>query len=123
MTSKQWIIVAAIVVVLLLAGTRTVFAVKPGAILGNRPEMEYARRIVAGVWQKHGYQLTVTSGYDSTEHMQNSLHYQGLAEDYRTRDVAPSDLDAMISEVRARLGSNYDVIKEVDHLHVEFDPK
>lgn len=99
------------------------FAVKPGAIISNKPEMEYARRIIAAVWTKHGYQLTVTSGYDSDQHIANSLHYQGLAEDYRTRDVTPSDLDVMIAEVIAQLGSNYDVIKETDHLHVEYDPK
>lgn len=106
----------------LLLRARPLFAAKYGTILSTKPEMNYARGIVASVWRLHGYTLTVTSGYDGS-HGAASLHERGLAEDYRTRDVAPSELDAMIGEVRARLGSDYDVIKETDHLHVEYDPE
>jgi hypothetical protein len=114
-----WIAVAVLIMVLLVK--TPAFATKPGALLSTRPEMEYARRVLARVWSAHGYQLTVTSGLDST-HSAQSLHYEGLAEDYRTRDVAPSELPKMIAEARAILGADYDVIVESDHLHVEYDP-
>lgn len=122
MTSQQrtWLIVAVVVVVILMTKTPA-FATKPGATLSVRPEIQHARAVIANIWAKHGYVLTVTSGTDST-HKADSLHYVGLAEDYRTRDVAPSDLVIMVNDVRASLGSDYDVIIESDHLHVEYDP-
>lgn len=118
--TRTWAIVAVAVLLVLLMKTPA-FATKPGALLSTRPEIDYARRILARVWASRGYTLTVTSGLDST-HSAQSLHYEGLAEDYRTRDVAPSDLPTMIAEVRAILGSDYDVVLERDHLHVEYDP-
>jgi len=118
-TQRTWLIVGVIVLVILMTNTPA-FATKPGALLSTRFEIQHARSIIARIWQAHGYALTVTSGLDST-HSATSLHYVGLAEDYRTRDVAPSDLAIMVNEVRAALGSDYDVILETDHLHVEYD--
>lgn len=115
----RWLAIAAVVLLVL---RRPVFAAKPGTVLSNQPEMEYARRVVARIWQARGYSLTVTSGYDGA-HQAQSKHYQGLAEDYRTRDVRPEDLPSMVAAVRATLGSDYDVVLESDHLHVEYDPK
>ena len=120
---SKWIVVAVVVVVLLL-GSRTVFAVKPGVLPSNQPEIERARRVVFEVWKRYGYSVTVTSGEEPhASHQAQSKHYVGLAEDYRTRDVAPSHLADMVADVRARLGSDYDVVLESDHLHIEFDPK
>lgn len=116
----MWLVLG-LVALLLLRGA-PVFAAKPGAVLSNEPAIEHARRIVARVWASRGYSLTVTSGYDGS-HRAQSLHYAGLAEDYRTRDVAPAHLPAMVDSVRSILGSDYDVVLEPDHLHVEFDPK
>jgi hypothetical protein len=121
---SKWIVLAIVAGVLLL-GRKTVFAVKSTSVLpSNRPEIERARRIVVEVWNRYGYSVTVTSGEEpNATHRTESLHYSGLAEDYRTRDVAPSKLADMVSDVRARLGSDYDVVLESDHLHIEFDPK
>lgn len=101
------------------------FAIKSTSVLpSNRPEIERARRIVVEVWNRYGYSVTVTSGEEpNASHQTESLHYVGLAEDYRTRDVAPSKLSDMVADVRSRLGSDYDVVLESDHLHIEFDPK
>jgi len=116
---RIWI---AIIVVAILLWSRPVFAVKPGALVSNEPAIEYARRILARIWQRYGYTLTLTSGLDST-HSAQSKHPLGLAEDYRTRDVTPSDLSDMIDDTRATLGRDYDIVLESDHLHVEYDPK
>lgn len=121
--NAKWIV--AFVVVLLVLGRRVVFAVKNTSVLpSNRPEIERARRIVVEVWKRYGYQVTLTSGEEETaSHAPGSLHYVGLAEDYRTHDVALSHLRDMVADVRQRLGSDYDVVLESDHLHIEFDPK
>lgn len=100
---------------------RPAFAIKTGTEISTRPEIVRARAIIARVWRSFGYTLTVTSGTDST-HSVRSLHYSGYAEDYRTRDISASALSSMVAQVRAQLGTDYDVILEADHLHVEYDP-
>lgn len=115
-----WIVVGVVVAFVLLKA-QPMFAAKPDARLSNEPQMEHARRVVAQVWSRHGYLATVTSGNDST-HKAESLHYVGLAEDYRTRDVNPAHLPIMVEEVTIALGGDYDVVLESDHLHVEYDP-
>jgi len=112
-------IVLVIAVVVMLA--RPAFATKPGASISTKPEMIQARNVIADVWRSFGYTLTVTSGTDST-HSATSLHYSGLAEDYRISGIPTTQLQTMIVLVRTRLGSNFDVILEADHLHVEYDP-
>lgn len=118
----RWALVAGVVVAVLLLGRRVAFAAKPGAVLSDKPEIVRARRIVAQVWQSRGATVTVTSGLDGT-HQAKSLHYEGLAEDYRTSDAPKGQLLGMVSEIRALLGGSYDVVLESTHLHVEFDPK
>jgi hypothetical protein len=89
--------------------------------------MQYAAGIVAQVWASRARVATVTSGLDGS-HMQNSKHYEGLAEDFRTKDVPQPLKGVMVAEVKARLGTNYWIDLEYEgadneHLHVEFDPE
>lgn len=73
------------------------------------------------VWQKFGMQkLTITSARDG-KHKTNSLHYTGKAFDLRTKDVP--DAVAMREVLQQRLGHDFDVILEPDHIHVEYDPR
>lgn len=119
MDKRTLIIIGVVVLVLVLA--KPAFAVKSGATVSVRPEIISARNIIAGIWRQYGYTLTVTSGTDSV-HSSNSLHYQGLAEDYRTSGIPTTTLNSMLVQVRLKLGNRYDVILESDHLHVEYDP-
>jgi hypothetical protein len=123
MSRQGWIIVAVAAFVLL--ARRTVFAVKPGATLSTKPEIEHARRIVASVYQANGYTVTVTEGWASEGHTANSKHYEGLAEDYRVNDIPFDKWLTLAAQIRARLGSDYDVLleRDPDHIHVEYDPK
>lgn len=93
--------------------------------------LQIVRAIVmaAGVWARHGKPLTLTSLNDS-RHSARSLHYEGKAVDLRTRDEGPSYAqwppemkERLATELRAGLGSDYDVVVERTHIHVEFDPK
>lgn len=68
-------------------------------------------------------EAVVTSLRDGT-HSVNSLHYKGLAADFRTRDFTPEAQKALQAAVHEGLNPRgYDVLLESDHLHVEFDPK
>lgn len=102
-------------------------AVKPGATLSTKWEVQRIRQVVERVWARYGLTATITSGMDGT-HRMNSKHYDGLAEDYRTKDIPQNYKHLMFAEVRALLGTEYQVIFESagnanEHLHVEYDPK
>ena len=91
---------------------------------GLQPQMLLVIARMEELWR--GQALVITSANDGT-HMQNSLHYQGLALDFRTKDVL-LDKQRLLEDVRAALGRQFDVIFEDpggpnEHMHVEFDPK
>lgn len=75
------------------------------------------------IWERYGYgPCVVTSGSEGV-HKAGSLHYSGRAVDIRTRHVHPDDLTYIISQARNALGMDFDVVLEVDHIHLEYDPK
>ena len=84
-----------------------------------RPEIrkklnEIARR----VWSIGQEELTITSTYEGN-HSEGSLHYANLAIDIRSCNKAME----MRDELRDKLGMDYDVVLEFDHIHIEYDPK
>src|SRR6267142_2780801 len=70
----------------------------------------------------------ITSANDST-HMDGSLHPKGLAIDIRTRDIDPELVTELAKALKLKLNGSvlinrpYQVIIEIDHIHIEFDPK
>ena len=97
------------------------YDVKAGVDLtGLSREIQSALAAADEAWRSIGRTLTVTSGVDSHT---TGLHPVGRALDLRTRDLAPGEAAAMVAELRRRLGRDYDVILESDHIHMEFDPK
>lgn len=122
MRPSTWLAIGIGIVLLLKA--RPVFAAKPGAILSTKPQITHARAIVADVYRSHGLTLTVTEGWANEGHVANSKHYEGLAEDYRINNVPTHLWLTIVSTIKARLGSDYDVIleRDPDHIHVEYDP-
>lgn len=89
---------------------------------GIQPQAILAAIIAKDVYAAHGYELTITSVNDST-HGAKSLHYSGLAIDLRTRDVQQADWQTIVEEIKTRLGTEFDVILESDHIHIEWDPR
>ena len=55
------------------------------------------------------------------KHSKNSLHYSGYAIDLRTLDMLGRQHD-VVKELKRVLGSDYDVVLEHDHIHLEYDP-
>jgi hypothetical protein len=66
--------------------------------------------------------IVITSGIDGV-HKIGSKHYTGDALDIRRSNIPPKLLDTYLTRLRGRLGGDYDVILEHDHIHVEYDPK
>lgn len=87
---------------------------KPGAsLVGAKPELLDGLSRLDYLWSSHGLTLTVTAGTDG-KHMEGSLHYKGLAADLRF---------PLRDEIKAALGQGWDVVWELDHIHIEYDPK
>lgn len=70
---------------------------------------------VADLYEDLGKDFFCTSIRDGN-HGAGSLHYIGQAFDFRRDGV-------LISEIRDVLSRNFDVVDELDHYHVEYDPK
>lgn len=96
------------------------------SVRGVRPELLSARTIVIQSFQKYGFDCIVTSCTDG-DHAGKSFHYNGLAEDYRTKHVLNLTVKmAIYKDIKAALEPLYDVILEGlgtdnEHIHIEFD--
>lgn len=106
---------------------------KPGVRLkGVQPPIAIAINVVHSLWVREfgdPIPCVVTSLTDG-KHKDNSLHYIGLAVDFRTKNIARGNacLEDFAAEIRNALGGDFDVILEGvgtpnEHLHVEYDPK
>lgn len=91
-------------------------------IQGLRPETVLACQVIEGAFRDAGHPCTITAGIDG-KHMNASLHYAGCAVDIRTRDLQPSELETLKDELSKRLASDFDVVLEGDHFHIEYQPK
>ena len=98
-------------------------SLKPGVVLHGLATPVIVAMIVADqVYSEHGHNLTLTSALDG-KHSSQSLHYVGQAIDLRTRDV-PEDLRKTLrKKIAQRLGSDFDVILEKTHIHIEYQPR
>lgn len=92
------------------------------------PQLIIALMIASDVWQRAGYEMTVTACKDGV-HKPSSLHYVGKAADIRTKDLPDHTTKVgLISRVKQRLTADFDLVFEYEgeaneHLHIEYDPK
>jgi hypothetical protein len=94
--------------------------IKKGAILsGLDLRMRTALKIADKIYRKYGQILTITSGLDGT-HSCGSLHYYGLALDFRDRFFTDSDKVKVFNALSKELSSNYIVIQESTHIHIQW---
>ena len=90
-------------------------------LTGLQPEMLHAIDVLAGVWEERGNLiLTLTSCRDG-QHGPHSHHYKGLAIDIRIWDIR-DEVRSYAQYAQDALGPDYQVIREPDHIHVEYDP-
>ncbi len=74
------------------------------------------------IFQKNGYEAIISSTYEGN-HSPGSFHYAHLAIDLRTRLVQPRHIGPIVLALRKTLGLDYDVVLELHHIHIEYDPK
>lgn len=84
-----------------------------------QPIVAKARGRIAKLYQDHGEDLYITSKRDGI-HSLGSLHYEGLAFDFR---YINRPVDGFIEKIKAAAGPWFDVVAEGDHLHCEYDPR
>lgn len=98
-------------------------SIKPGVkVAGIRPEMILAVMVAERVCERYGVDLVITSALDG-KHSETSLHYSGCAVDLRNKEMASDAKDEAVRTLKESLGRDYDVILEVDHIHIEFQPR
>lgn len=93
-----------------------------GVIAPDDDRFRPAMVAVGDVWEELGLEPTLTSGKDG-EHSAGSLHYYGLAGDFRIRDMNHDQIAWAVVELKERLGGDFDVVLERTHIHIEYDPK
>lgn len=91
------------------------------SVRGLQPQMALAALVAEGIYVRLGHPCVITSGSDG-KHMDTSLHYKGLALDFRLPGMPPTNF-LCVQLLKTALGAEYDVVLEDDHVHVEHDPK
>jgi hypothetical protein len=90
---------------------------------GMRPELILAFIVANEVYKEHGFYLVITSINDS-KHGLKSLHYNGCAFDARTTMLSDTyNWSDVAKEIKKRLNTDYDVVNESNHIHVEYQPR
>lgn len=67
----------------------------------------------------------ITSANDG-HHMDDSLHYKDRGLDIRIKNIigdVKREAHLWAERMQVALGDDYDVVKEKDHIHIEFDPE
>ena len=78
--------------------------------------VRHIMKVICQIWNEDIY-ITST---DEGNHIAYSKHYFGEAIDIRP---PKTDRENKINKLKERLGEDFDVIDEGDHVHVEYDPK
>lgn len=79
--------------------------------------MRKVLKVVTSTWGDT--EPVITSTWEGN-HSEASLHYFGCALDFRK---PPPPITEKIVRLRNLLGSDFDVVEELDHIHVEWDKK
>jgi len=95
---------------------------KKGCIIYPCWQFEFFKYAADKVWMDLFFcEATLTSAMDRS-HSEHSLHYQGKAWDLRIWHIADDDLIIACTILRDILGTEFQVFRKPDHIHVEFDP-
>ena len=74
------------------------------------------------IYSNFNKELVITSVVDG-KHSKNSLHYKGLAFDCRISYFTEEEKKDVRDCIAIALGDDFDVVLEVTHIHIEYDPR
>ena len=66
-------------------------------------------------------EIIITSTYEGN-HLPSSLHYHNDAIDIRW-PVGEQRRKELVNRIKEMLGKDFDVVSELNHIHIEYDPK
>lgn len=99
-----------------------ILAFKDGvSLVGMQPEAIFGIDQCLTAYHEIDLTMTLTSCRDG-QHGQHSHHFKGLAWDMRVWDLT-GRIDWFCRKLTERLGPDYQVINEENHIHAEYDPK
>jgi len=84
-----------------------------------RREIRRSLPIVEAVLASFGEEIVITETYGGN-HGAGSLHYGDDAYDVRH---PAKDKVSIVTMIKEKLGPDFDVVNEIDHIHIEYDPK
>jgi hypothetical protein len=92
--------------------------------VGVKMEIACVIPLMLEVFRDHGHPFVITSFTDG-KHAEGSLHRFGLAVDIDFMQDKFDEVQGrwLAGDLETVLGSDYDVVFEGNHIHVEFDPK
>ena len=87
-----------------------------------KPQCVLAIIVANDVYKLFDKELVVTSIDDSVHHA-GSLHPSGFAFDLRSSYFTSQQIQFVLAALKASLTTDFDIIFETDHFHIEYDPK
>ncbi len=86
------------------------------------PQLALACVMANEVYNDYDVDMVITSANDSN-HSTTSLHYAGAAVDLRTYTLDESKRSECVERIRKKVGGDFDVILESNHIHMEYQPR
>jgi len=78
-------------------------------------------KTIDNIFLRYGDEGIITSTYEGS-HSPSSLHYSDEAIDLGIPKVLVKvELTLLIKDLKTTLGNDFDVVLEIDHIHVEYD--
>ena len=86
------------------------------------PQAVLASVVAQALYAEKGYEFVITSISEGI-HSRASRHYEGDAFDCRSHVIPEAQRESFAATLQDRLGDDFDVILESDHIHVEWQPQ
>lgn len=96
---------------------------KPGVVInGISLKMLQGVCYAAEMYEILGLPFVVTSIMEGV-HKEGSRHFSGNAIDIRTSNVPRKTWLKIVEELTDYLPKSFQIVLEIDHIHIEYDPK
>lgn len=100
---------------------------KPGVDISQAKDpIRRTRKIIDDIFKRYREADGVLTSTTSGDHRPDSLHYVGLADDWRG-PLERAKFQVIVADIKQELGDDYDVVDNYNvgrygYIHVEYDP-